>query len=198
MPEKDTKYILALNARAHSVKYTYFDYYTLQPVHTGRFENIGLQGTIQLKDNSVYVLGNDLSYLDCINYLLTSEHNIPGEQLAGIGHRIIHGGSRFKYPVLVDADTRLYLKSICNLAPSHLPQNLAAINVCNYVLKEKVPQVGVFDTEFHSNLTEAYTRFPIPNKYFEQGIRKYGFHGIAYESIVQQIKTIKTDQKHIT
>lgn len=104
-------------------------------------------------------------------------------ELAGIGHRIVHGGTEFSGPVLVDDEIEARLNRLRPLAPLHQPYGLDALRH----LREKapkVPQVACFDTAFHATQPEIAARFPLPSSYFERGYRRYGFHGLNYEHVV--------------
>ena len=97
-----------------------------------------------------------------------------------VGHRVVHGGAKYSQPVEIDADVKKAIADLIPLAPSHNPANLEGINTIERILPE-IPQVAVFDTAFHSTIPEAAKVYPIPYKYYEQGIQRYGFHGISHQ-----------------
>lgn len=104
-------------------------------------------------------------------------------RLAGIGHRIVHGGTEFASPVVVDDAVEARLNGLRPLAPLHQPYGLDALRL----MRERapgVPQVACFDTAFHRTQPEIAQRFPLPAPYFERGYRRYGFHGLNYEHVV--------------
>jgi acetate kinase len=102
----------------------------------------------------------------------------PGAWL-GAGHRIVHGGTRFSEPVTVTADILKELAALIPLAPLHQPHNVAPIEALRAAMPD-LPQVACFDTAFHANQPEIAVRFPLPEKYWQAGLRRYGFHGLSY------------------
>ncbi len=105
---------------------------------------------------------------------------------AAVGHRFVTGGPGLVDPVRVDADVRRRLEAAVPYAPLHLPSALKALDAVGRHFPD-LPQVVCFDTAFHAALPERAARLPVPRALFDQGIRKYGFHGLSYESIVVQL-----------
>lgn len=107
--------------------------------------------------------------------------------VAAVGHRIVHGGSRRSQPAIIDRAVLDDLKAAVPLAPLHLPAGIAAIEavVARY---PGLPQVACFDTAFHASMPERARRFPLPDRFDDQGIRKYGFHGLSYEYVVSTLR----------
>lgn len=96
-----------------------------------------------------------------------------------VGHRVVQGGRDYQDSVRITADVKAAIERLSIFAPIHNPANLEGIIAIEKVL-ETVPQVAVFDTAFHAQLPPATTVYPIPYKWFEKGIRRYGFHGISH------------------
>src|SRR5829696_3639143 len=97
-----------------------------------------------------------------------------------VGHRIVHGGERFRDAVLLDADVRAAVKELTALAPLHQPKSLAAIDACDRALRD-VPAVGCFDTAFHATLPQAAAAYALrPDWGAAHGVRRYGFHGLSH------------------
>ncbi|HHK73751.1 MAG TPA: acetate kinase, partial [Rhizobiales bacterium] len=111
---------------------------------------------------------------------------IPLSGLAAAGHRVVHGGAKFTAPVRVDAKVLAALDELSPLAPHHMPHNLEAIRALG-VLAPELPQIACFDTAFHASQGEIETRLPLPRKWFERGLRRYGFHGLNYEYVVRAL-----------
>jgi acetate kinase len=109
----------------------------------------------------------------------------PQEWL-GAGHRVVHGGTRFSTPVRVDGALLKELASLIPLAPLHQPHNVAPIEALQTLLPT-LPQVACFDTAFHATQPEIATRFPLPEKFWQAGLRRYGFHGLSYEAILHAL-----------
>lgn len=110
------------------------------------------------------------------------EKNTPHYQVAWVGHRVVHGGDRYSSPVVVDSEVLAFLETLIPLAPLHQPYNLKLIHLCREFLPN-CPQVACFDTAFHSSIPVVAREFAIPRKLTEEGVRRYGFHGLSYEYI---------------
>jgi len=103
-------------------------------------------------------------------------------RLAAVGHRVVHGGLRYSRPARVTAELLAELEALVPLAPLHEPHNLAPIRMA-LTLNPELPQVACFDTAFHRTAPEVDQAFALPYAFFEEGIRRYGFHGLSYEYI---------------
>ena len=114
---------------------------------------------------------------------------LRGALLAGVGHRVVHGGLEFMAPTLVDAPVLSRLERYNPLAPLHQPHNLAAIRLLLEQLPG-VPEVACFDTAFHRTIPEIAQRFALPPRFAEAGVRRYGFHGLSYEYIASVLPQI--------
>jgi acetate kinase len=115
----------------------------------------------------------------------TAVLNSPSE-INAVGHRVVHGGQNYSRPVQVTAEVKATIAQLATLAPAHNPANLEGIEAVEEILGEAVPQVAVFDTAFHSQLPQAAAIYPGPYAWVEQGIRRYGFHGISHEYCAQR------------
>jgi acetate kinase len=102
---------------------------------------------------------------------------------AGVGHRIVHGGTRWVHPQRVDPSVLADLRRLIPLAPLHLPSELAVIQAVTDHFPA-VPQVVCFDTAFHRASPEIAQRFPLSRELWDEGIRRYGFHGLSYEYVL--------------
>jgi acetate kinase len=121
-----------------------------------------------------------------IDRLQIAEH--PNDWL-GAGHRIVHGGARFSEPVKIAPDTLKELVALIPLAPLHQPHNVAPIEALQAAMPD-LPQVACFDTAFHAGQPEVAVRFALPEKYWQAGLRRYGFHGLSYEAILHALPNI--------
>jgi acetate kinase len=108
------------------------------------------------------------------------------EKLAAAGHRIVHGGPKFTAPQLIDVRLKQALKELIPFAPLHLPSQIAMIEAVEAHFPD-LPQVACFDTAFHSRMPEVAQRFALPQRFWEQGIRRYGFHGLSYEYVIGKL-----------
>jgi acetate kinase len=114
---------------------------------------------------------------------------LAGGPIAAVGHRVVHGGGRFERPVAVTTEVLRELAALEPLAPLHQPQNVAGIRAAALALPEAV-QVACFDTAFHHTCPPVATRLAIPRQWHDRGIRRYGFHGLSYESVVARLPEV--------
>lgn len=98
-----------------------------------------------------------------------------------VGHRVVHGGQELGQATFITSEVKEAIANLSTFAPVHNPANLEGIEAIEKILGTPTPQVAVFDTAFHSNLPLAAAIYPVPYEWFEQGIRRYGFHGISHQ-----------------
>ena len=192
--------ILVLNAGSSSIKFQLFATAAGEGVERrikGEVEGIGSRPhlTAESKDGKSLVdrawgpaeLGDAAAALDQVLDWLTRE--LRGEMPAAVGHRVVHGGTRFTRPILVDDAVLAGIGALVSLAPLHQPNNLAPIQI----LRRRFPrllQVACFDTAFHRGHPPVADHFAIPEALYEEGVRRYGFHGISYEYIAGALATV--------
>ena len=182
--------ILVLNCGSSSLKYKLFEMESQEILASGQADRIGLSDAgfryeaagqkawetiLDLPDHSRAV--NML-----LSFLTDPKQGVLSDirDIAGVGHRVVHGGEHFRTSVLVDSPVRRTLESTVNLAPLHNPPNLMGIDVCTRLMPG-VPQVAVFDTAFHSTLPPYAYTYAIPYRYYsEDHVRRYGFHGTSH------------------
>jgi acetate kinase len=135
--------------------------------------------------------GTQLGHEDAIDYLFRWGRNgVLGEHsVVGVGHRVVHGGTQFVHPTLIDGETLAQLERLVPLAPLHQPHNLAAIKAVKRIAPA-MTQVACFDTAFHRTQPALAQAFALPRKYAAEGIRRYGFHGLSYEYIASVLPEI--------
>lgn len=112
--------------------------------------------------------------------------HFPLDDLVSVGHRVVHGGDRFTGPVAIEDDTLAAIAALVPLAPLHQPQSLRLIRAIRH-LRPQLIQSASFDTAFHRTQTDLVRRFAIPRQLFDQGIKRYGFHGLSYQFIIGQL-----------
>jgi acetate kinase len=110
-------------------------------------------------------------------------------RITAVGHRVVHGGTRFAAPVRIVAATIDALAALTPLAPLHQPHNLAAI-IAVADFAPSMPQVACFDTAFHRTQPEVAQAFGLPRCYADEGVRRYGFHGLSYEYIARALPAV--------
>jgi acetate kinase len=108
------------------------------------------------------------------------------EPADGVGHRVVHGGSRYTEPVLIDDEVEYAIDELSHIAPLHNTPALRAIREARAALPD-VPHVAVFDTAFHATIPPEASTYAIPSRWRDWGVRRYGFHGIAVQWVVSQL-----------
>ena len=116
-------------------------------------------------------------------------NRLDGNRLVAVGHRVVHGGVDYAAPVRVDDRVLAALAELVPLAPLHQPHNLAAIRAASK-RAPSLPQVACFDTAFHRTMPEVAQRFALPRKFTDEGVIRYGFHGLSYEYIASVLPAI--------
>ena len=164
----EAKFILTLNVGSSSLKFALFD----------------------LDNPSDTLLGGNIEGVaDERRFDLVLKKLAPiaaVERLAAVGHRIVHGGPNFSVPQRVNVEVINELKRLVAFAPEHLPAEIALIELVARRLPPLV-QVVCFDTAFHRDLPRVAQLLPIPRCYESAGIRRYGFHGLSYEFLRQEL-----------
>jgi acetate kinase len=117
-----------------------------------------------------------------------ARERLGARRLAALGHRVVHGGLRHSRPARVTPELLAELEALVPLAPLHEPHNLAPIRMA-MSLNPDLPQVACFDTAFHRTAQEVEQAFALPYSLFEEGVRRYGFHGLSYEYIASVLPT---------
>jgi acetate kinase len=183
---------LVLNTGSSSLKFQVFRRDGLDVLLAGKVTGIGERTLISARltgrDEKLeaHVDGNDHdAALKAVIDLL--DRNDNDWTIAAIAHRIVHGGAHFVEPVIVTPDIVKQLEALIPLAPLHQPHNLAGI-AASERLATHAPNIACFDTAFHAGQAELFHSFAIDRKYRDQGIRRYGFHGISYEWIARVLK----------
>src|SRR2546423_3033066 len=184
--------VLCLNSGSSSLKFALFRVSEIAETRlaTGAIENLGPQARLWVRDSQDKFLQDRQASLPdasaCIPAMFDAlDHSgLPRPQAAG--HRIVHGGPRYTAPQKINQDLQEELKNLVPLAPLHIPGQVALIEAITRHYPD-LPQVACFDTAFHAGMPEVARRFPLPRELFDQGIRRYGFHGLSYEFITQSL-----------
>ncbi|MEW6144163.1 MAG: acetate/propionate family kinase [Thermodesulfobacteriota bacterium] len=189
--------ILVINSGSSSLKFSVFvSDGVLKPLLRGQIEAVFTNPHFIAYDGSGDVIGEksweegtSLGHEGAIEFLFRFGGTgvMGGHKLVSAGHRVVHGGTLYREPVLVDDGVIDSLENLVPLAPLHQPYNIAAIRA---VRKRSpgFPQVACFDTSFHHTQTDLERTYAIPRKYTEEGVRRYGFHGLSYEYISSVLK----------
>jgi acetate kinase len=191
--------ILVLNAGSSSIKFSLFEGHG-QPSRQGLLcdgecDGIGHRVHFTAKDQAGaslvdQYLAEGATHEDALAALLSwLKTRFQGQRLVAAGHRVVHGGSRYAAPVRIDAAVIAELTRLVPLAPLHQPHHLAAIAALSK-LYPALPQIACFDTSFHHTEEEVATAFALPRRLTDEGIRRYGFHGLSYEYIASVLPDI--------
>jgi acetate kinase len=184
---------LVLNTGSSSIKCRLFDAATLQAIFTAQLGGIGsdnarwkVHGAIT-EERTVPAAQKSAPALEFVMQRLselTASH-----ELAAVGHRIVHGGNVFEQSVIIDRTIEQQLQKLVSLAPLHQPFNLAGVDACRRQWP-RLPQIACFDTAFHQTQPQVARLFALPQHYAAKGIQRYGFHGLSYQYVSEQLKTL--------
>lgn len=192
--------ILVINAGSSSLKYQLISMMNEEVLAKGIVERIGIDGS-KLKHKPT---GKDQivterpisSHTEAIKIVLDAlvdkENGVISsmDDIAAVGHRVVHGGEKFSGSVLIDDEVMEALRENIELAPLHNPANIMGIEACKENMPDK-KQVGVFDTAFHQTMPEWAYLYGIPYRYYrEYKVRRYGFHGTSHKYISQKVAKV--------
>jgi acetate kinase len=190
--------ILVLNAGSSSLKFSVFTVTEdrlvaldaeLALAARGQVQGIGTSPTFEIEGaDGKEIEKRDLSggaafnHENALSIVLDQCAATGDHRLVAVGHRVVHGGIKFAGPMRIDGDVLAEIERLVPLAPLHQPHHLAAIRAMTARMPN-LPQVTCFDTSFHRTQPEVAQRFGLPRHYTDEGVRRYGFHGISYEYI---------------
>ena len=192
--------ILTLNAGSSSLKFAAFAEVKgaeLNPLASGEIEGIGAtaEGSVSTAAGEKRALRFDASARRVdhaaamgaiLGWLKQAGYN---SSIAAVGHRIVHGGPDYSEPTLINDATLSKLRALIPLAPLHQPHNIAGVEAAMRSFPS-TPQVACFDTAFHRAHPFIHDTYALPRSYYDEGVRRYGFHGLSYEFIVRKLRKI--------
>jgi len=191
--------VLTLNAGSSSLKFAAFHFDNsskLDPLASGEIEGLGTgaaKGRIKTVRGETAEIGlarsgadHDAAMAAILDWLRKSGDD---RSVAAIGHRIVHGGLDLIEPTLIDEQVLAKIRRLIPLAPLHQPHNIAGIEAATKAFPS-VPQVACFDTAFHRGHPFVDDTFALPRSYYDEGVRRYGFHGISYEYIARELRNV--------
>ena len=199
--------IISINAGSSSLKFSLFDMSDESVISSGNFERIGIDGSFYTIKYNGDKISQDVelnTHTDAVKILfdkLISLGVIKSlDEIDGVGHRIVHGGSKYSTSVLVDDKVISDINECKDFAPLHNPAHILGINAFREILPE-VPMSVVFDTAFHQSMDEVSYLYPVPYGWYNNyQVRKYGAHGTSHKYITEAVKDIlgKDDFKLIS
>lgn len=190
--------LLVLNAGSSSLKFSVFlDEEPPQLLVRGQLEGLHTHPHF-LARNAAGVIGEkewppgtELGHRGALDFLFAwgREGSLGANRIVATGHRVVHGGMKFDAPVLISGETVAELEALVPLAPLHQPHNIEAITAVAQMAPE-LPQIACFDTGFHRAQPPVAQAFALPGRYTEEGVRRYGFHGLSYEYVASVLPTM--------
>lgn len=187
--------IMSINAGSSSLKFSLFDMDNDQVIITGLFERIGIEGSCYKIKYGEYKIEQEVvmtNHSDAVKILMEKLVELGAvknlEEIDGIGHRIVHGGSIYKESVLVTDKVLNDIIALSDLAPLHNPAHAVCIKAFREVLPN-VPMAVVFDTAFHQTIEKERYLYAVPyNWYTDYQVRKYGAHGTSHRFVAQELR----------
>ncbi len=187
--------ILVINSGSSSIKYQLLQLPENKVLCKGLVERIGLSEGILSYDTDTQKIkkimdipNHSVGLEEVALLLLDPKIGVISntDEISAVGHRVVHGGSKFTQTVKIDTQVKGVIKSLFSLAPLHNPANLMGIEVAEKVFPMAI-QVAVFDTAFHQTMPPKAYRYAIPNEFYEkENIRVYGFHGTSHQYVSEQ------------
>jgi acetate kinase len=194
------KVVLTLNAGSSSLKFAAFSLAgggAIDALASGEIEGLGATAkgsvktaagaTIELKfERSLARVGHEAALDAILGWLQEAGYD---SSVAAVGHRVVHGGPDLVEPMLIDRETLAKLRKLIPLAPLHQPHNIAGIEAAVKAFPA-TPEVACFDTAFHRGHPFVSDTFALPRSYYDEGVRRYGFHGLSYEYITRKMRIV--------
>jgi acetate kinase len=191
--------ILVVNAGSSSVKFQVFGTDKAGDparILKGQFDGVGTRPRLRAETADKKPLIDQSYPREQVPDVLAALHT-AGDWLrdtqnlkpVAVGHRVVHGGPTFDQPVLIDNTILAQLERYIPLAPLHQPNNLAPIRSI-LVRSPDIPQVACFDTAFHRGHTAVADHYAIPERFYAEGVRRYGFHGLSYEYVADRLRQV--------
>ncbi|VXC79883.1 Acetate kinase [Oceanicaulis sp. 350] len=181
--------LVVLNAGSSSLKFAVFTANGQNRHLTGHIDGVGEAMQLTLKRNGVEEHRPVPAAADHGGAMAAALDILADEiddQVRGVGHRIVHGGTRFTDPVILTPEVEADLDALSPLAPLHQPHNLAGVQAARRAFPDAI-QIGCFDTAFHRTHPWVNDTFALPLEYFDKGVRRYGFHGLSYQWLTRRL-----------
>lgn len=183
--------ILTLNAGSSSIKFSiYGGGAEPRELARGQVENLGPTARLAMREAGREKVSIELgatTHQSALSQIFIHAQDLLDEEpVAGVGHRITHGGIDFVEPQVLSAPVLQKLEALAPLAPLHQPHNLKGVQAAMEAFPDAI-QVGCFDTAFHRGHPWVNDTFGLPRKYYDKGVRRYGFHGLSYQYITSEL-----------
>jgi acetate kinase len=189
--------IAVINAGSSSIKFGVYQAEDMEsPRLKGQVEQLYISPRLRMLDAAQRVVverrwpADDLDHARATRAIIQAiQSEIGTENVVAVGHRVVHGGTKFSAPVRLDPTITDALEEFTSLAPLHQPHNLSPIRVIAEAAP-KLLQVACFDTAFHRSQPPVAQMVGLPRKYADAGIRRYGFHGLSYEYVTRRLREV--------
>ncbi len=189
--------ILTVNAGSSSLKFNVIELPEEKELISGYFQRIGIDGSFYyvkidgVKTEHQVELKNHMDAVECLKKELFDNNIIASlDEIEGVGHRLVHGGDKFKTSVRITEEVLKECEQFTDLAPLHNPPMLACVRAFMEAMPN-TPMVAVFDTAFHQTMDEVQYIYPVPYEWYtEYGVRKYGFHGTSHRFIAKKVAEV--------
>jgi acetate kinase len=191
--------LAVLNAGSSSIKFALFCVDKEELLFRGQVESIGLEPRLNIRDATGATVAERIWPADGFGHEEATREIIQAvnallirSEVVAVGHRVVHGGMKFRRPLRIGVDAVRELERLVPLAPLHQPHNLAPIRA---ILEHAptLPQVACFDTAFHQSQSATVRSFALPRSYAAEGVRRYGFHGLSYEYVAAEMRRVEPD-----
>ena len=188
--------VAVINAGSSSIKFAIHGLHEGPSQFRGQIEKIGIAPALKVRDAVGKTVlertwpADGFDHDAATREILKSAQQLLGDRnVVAFGHRVVHGGLHYTAPVRVTDQVMAELKKLVPLAPLHQPHNLAPIRTVA-AHAPHLPQVACFDTSFHRGQSRVVQSYGLPRRYYDQGVRRYGFHGLSYEFIASQLPVV--------
>jgi len=192
LPAKSSP-VLCINSGSSSLKFALYSMggQKEELVFGGEVDRIGLEnGHLRIhgarKENLAALSDNFADHQEAVRAAFSAIGTLSLPAPAAVGHRVVHGGPDHSTPVKINPQILDNLRKLVPFAPLHLPGEILCIESVSAHFPE-LPQVACFDTAFHRAMPEVAERFPLPRSLWDEGVRRYGFHGLSYEYILSTL-----------
>ena len=191
-------HVITLNAGSSSIKFALFSNNSEWPrmVALGQIEGLGVAPEFEVRvatdtqktKRALTGAETPKNHVDAVKIILGwLNDKFPNIKVDAVGHRVVHGGALYSEPTLLDDTIIRELEKFCPLVPLHQPHNLAGIAGASAAFPG-IPQIACFDTAFHRSQPWVAETFGLPPKFYDEGVRRYGFHGLSYEYISLRLR----------
>ena len=192
-PMSSTAHILVINGGSSSIKFALYEMgEAFELKCSGKFDRIGLDGTSfsyndLFENQKTEIKTGDLNHRSAAHYLISwLKKRVDFSSIKGVGHRIVNGGAQYSKPQLVTREMLDELHNISPYDPEHLPAEVELLKLFEEHF-QNLPQVACFDTAFHHDLPRVARLLPVPRSFEAKGIQRYGFHGLSYEFLMEEL-----------